>query len=102
MDGINQTKFEEYSLRLDQLLNYHFLNHNKSTADEAILNLRQSQKLKWHTPKFIVKFLENTIIKNTSKPVYTGSSAEPFSYIKPIEIFKPKIIPWNTLKQNIY
>jgi hypothetical protein len=51
------------------------------------------------TPNFIIKFLENTIIKTTQKPVYTASSPDPFSYLKALEVFKPKLIPWNMMKQ---
>lgn len=48
-------------------------------------------------------FLENTIKKCTRKPVYSeDDEIVPVSYEPPIEVFRPKIINWNTFKTLIY
>ena len=49
-----------------------------------------------------MQFLENTIARTTQKPVYTGTNTEPFSYLKALEIYKPKLIPWSQMKQTIF
>lgn len=47
-------------------------------------------------------FLENTIKKCTRKPIYSEDETVPVSYEPPIEVFRPKMINWNTFKTLIY
>ena len=81
---VNEQKFKEYQMRLNELLNVH---KTKNSQDGA--------RFFWVTSNFTLMFLENSIRKYTRKPVFNQENPNvPTGWEPAFEIFKPKLISW--------
>ncbi len=58
-------------------------------------------KQTWTNSNLILMFLENTIKKHTRKPTYDANRV-PISFYPAIEIFTPKLMKWQAVKDLIW
>jgi len=92
---VNEKKFKEYHMRLNELLNHHRKQHGTRRND--------SSRFVWATSNLVLMFLEPSILKFTSEPIFTEQSKEVPEAFRPArETMKLKLIPWQTFKSQLH
>ena len=82
-------------MRLNELLNHHRKQHGAKRND--------SSRFVWATSNLVLMFLEPSILKFTSEPIFTEQNTEVPEAFKPArETMKPKLIPWQVFKSQLH
>jgi hypothetical protein len=78
-------------MRLNELLNHHRKQRSEKRND--------SSRFVWATSNLVLMFLEPSILKFTSAPIFTEQSKEiPEAFHPARETMKLKLIPWQNFK----
>lgn len=81
-------------MRLNELLN----THKKKGQNKKI-----DSRFVWATSNFMLMFLEPSILKYTSTPVFSEDNPEvPSNYHPPLEQFTPILLPWQQFKTQLF
>lgn len=94
--GENTYKLKVYSMRLNELVNYHREQRQVKKEDQS--KYLDNSRFTWTPTNFVIMFLQNAVEKHTRTPTM-ASDDEVKEWAPAREVYVPKLQSWPKFKE---